>query len=200
MVNVTGANAGAQEAINRVLESPEGSSVEEDLQHMFCSHPDHSCWPKINITFGPTNAAEGGSVDPNDDTFLPNPLPQSEEAAWKQFTYKVTIGPQINVPGTLSHGVWPGGNPDNDCILYNFADDPVSEQATTIYHELLHIWFMNTGQTTKTGHDNDPTSCGSYDPGFMQKLKYFFGDMDNRRQCPKSVSSPASSPAPQTHH
>ncbi|HEY9159444.1 hypothetical protein [Candidatus Binatus sp.] len=195
MVQVSpGANADEQEAIDRFLQSPEGVSLEEALQKMFCSHPDKSCWPKIRITFGPTSDAEGGHFSP--DKFFPNPFdPESEDpAAWQQFFYDVTILPQIDTPALPPH-YWPGGSAL--CIRYSFSSG-ASEMATTIYHELLHIWWINNFQNTYTGHDPDAANCSSYAPGFMKKLKDFYGDMDNRKQCqgPGSSKSPASSPAP----
>jgi len=195
-------NADEQEAINRFLQSPEGSSLEEALQKMFCSHPDKSCWPRIRITFGPAGGREGGNFSP--DKFFPNPFDSESEdpKAWQQFFYNVTILPQGNSPATPPH-FWPGEGPAA-CIRYSFSSG-ASEMATTIYHELLHIWWINNSQNTYSGHGDDADDCSSYAPGFMQKLKDFYGDMDNREQCAglgssnSSSPSPAPTPAPPTH-
>lgn len=203
MVQVSGANSAAdQQAIDRFLESPEGVQLEEQLQQMFCSHPDKSCWPRIRISFGAAGYGEGGHVA--EDQYFPNPFnPKSEDpAAWQKFFYGVTITQQRDSIAPPPH-FWPG-EASAACIGYYFSSG-ASEMATAIYHELLHIWWMNHFQTIETGHGADASNCSAYEPGFMQKLKDFYGDMDAQDQCQRigsannPVSSPPSSPAPKTH-
>src|ERR1019366_2861953 len=192
MVQVSpGANADEQEAINRFLQSSEGVSLEEALQKMFCSHPDKSCWPRIRITFGQTSNAEGGEFFP--DKFFPNPYDPESEPGWPQFFYDVTVLPQKKDSPATPPYYWPGGS--LPCISYSFSSR-ASQMATTIYHELLHIWWINNSQQDEnTGHGGRTDNCSSYaEPFFMKKLKDFYADMDNREQCQGlgSSKSPAS--------
>ena len=178
---------------------PRGSVSKKRSRRCSVSHPDKSCWPRTRITFGPTSDGEGGHFSP--DQYFPNPYDPESEPGWPQFFYDVTILPQKDSPATPPN-YWPGGSAL--CIRYSFSSG-ASEMATTIYHELLHIWWINNFHSTYTGHDPDAGNCSAYAPGFMKKLKDFYGDMDNREQCqgPGSskspASSPAPSPAPQTH-
>jgi hypothetical protein len=195
--SVSGVGQDGQEAINRVLESPAGRKLEEDLQKMFCKHPgDDSCWPRVQITFGSAGSDEGGHV--KEDQFLPRPFdPESEDPAkWKAFSYHVTIVPQVDSPAPPPH-YWPGTGTAPCDIRYNFSSG-VSEMATSVYHELLHVWWMNQYQTTDTGHGREARDCSSYEKGFLGKLKDFYGEMDELEACRANRPPVHPGPAPTT--
>lgn len=148
---------------------------------------------KFRIQFRERQASdlEAGSVD------LENPFPDPSTAdpdALKRYIYNVSI---TNERVRLSEG---GGvlltnsfpDPRDSCFSYRFSD-PTSAMAATLYHELLHIWWMNKNQTNRllSGHGPDLRSCANYEPGFVQRLRGFYRAMDALDSC---LAKPAPKP------
>jgi hypothetical protein len=68
------------------------------------------------------------------------------------------------------------------------ASDAVAD---TLFHELLHAWFMTTfpGASIETGHTKDALPIGDpkfsaaeYDPEFLDRLQRFMKQMEVLRQ------------------
>ena len=87
-------------------------------------------------------------------------------------------------------------SPGSICFTYRFKD-PTSRMAATLYHELLHIWWMNKYNTTYAGHGTDLGSCGNYQPAFIENLKRFYRAMDGLATCPVAPTpAPTAKPSP----
>ena len=109
-------------------------------------------------------------------------------------------------------GMWPGGSSGVN-FSYSHADSE-SSMASTLHHELLHIWFLHSGTDAiyPTGHGD--VERGQIEPVFLDRVRAFSGELDAlearaRAQAPppvtpslpnreppepRTTSSPAASP------
>jgi hypothetical protein len=133
------------------------------------------------------NDPEAGSVMPG--TPFPNPDPQvSDPAALRNFVYTISVTHQKDgEPGEVRS--FPA--PQNSCFTFSFSDG-ASDMAATIYHEMLHIWWMNKNQTDyyNSGHGTALYECGNYQPVFRQKLEDFYQAMEPLEKCLKAKPTP----------
>ena len=186
-----------QEAIRRFLQSCEGAQLLNALWNMDC--PSEwgivGCKMQSRLKFK-LAFCDQFSPGTGGELFPEGPYPDAQESdprELKDRVYVVRIQRQGNAPVRPPY-FWPGkplhappctlikGKPCD--IQYTFSDG-ASEMAATIYHELLHIWFMNEGKSNFTGHGSDLTNCEDYDPRFLKGLAGFYGGMDGIEKCLK---------------
>jgi hypothetical protein len=107
----------------------------------------------------------------------------------KKFVYTVPVTRQGDSPADYGHAF---PSPDDRCFTYTFSEG-ASEMAKTIFHELLHIWWMNQHQTDyhNSGHGTDLKKCANYQPEFVRKLRDFYQAMDELEKCLKASPSPS---------
>ena len=157
----------------------EGRKLLKDLSS-FPIHPQLPALKKINVAFQ-DNLLQ--STDPNADTdgqFHP---------AWPAEEYALWIKYKKNAPGP---GKWPN-TPKNCNILYTHRKDE-SAMAVILYHELLHIWFVNKYwlyflQKGNTGHlkvenceyDIVEINNKQYYP-FLDRLILFYKEIDSKEK------------------
>lgn len=183
-------------AISRFLSNCETKKLLNEITNMPC--PEDWGAPagckmgeyidiKLRFRARDPNNPEAGSVWPGQP--FPNPDPNvSDPQAVKNFDYIVSVTNQTDGgPGESHH--FP--SPQNSCFSYTFSDG-ASAMASTIYHELLHVWWMNKNQTdyNNSGHGTDLHKCGNYQPFFAQKLKDFYRGMDGLEKCIKENPVP----------
>lgn len=187
-----------KEAIKRFLSNCEGERLLNELSNMPCPgfwNAPPGCkmgsYLKFKLRFRdrvPSDrvpSPEAGSVSPGQP--FPNPYDEMiDPEAVRKFPYTVSVtNEKDGAPG--ERHAFP--TPDDACFSYTFSDGS-SEMAKTIYHELLHIWWMNKDQTDYTGHDTDLEKCSNYHPFFVRKLKDFYQVMDGLEMCLKTSPTP----------
>jgi hypothetical protein len=140
---------------------------------------------------GRGKGVEAGHVHPGQ--FYPDPG-RSEPGALKRFTYTISVTREKDTRAEYGHAF---PSPSSPCFPYTFSEG-ASEMAKTIYHEVLHIWWMNLNQTDYddpsgqgSGHGTDLESCDNYRPEFVRRLRDFYRDMDGLEECLKQGPSPS---------
>lgn len=139
---------------------------------------------KLRFRARDPNNPEAGSVWPGQP--FPNPDPQvSDAAAVRDFVYTVSVTKQTDGGPGERHNF---PSPNDSCFAYTFSDGS-SAMASTIYHELLHIWWMNKKQTdyNDSGHGTNLPACDNYKPEFIRKLRDFYRTMDSLEKCIKGT-------------
>ena len=77
----------------------------------------------------------------------------------------------------FSHESWPDPSVPPYTIRFTHSD-PTSQMATTLYHELLHVWFVNARprSTYPTGHG--AVELGQFEDEFFRHLQDFTAQID----------------------
>lgn len=166
--------ARAAEAVNRMLATTSGGTLANDLYKVFC--PGDKCGTAIKVVVV-------GKI-PGEDPAKPDVgLFDPDTAGAKNYTIWVK---HVDPPAA---GVMRGpstGWPSNDCSksVCPAYSDPESEMAGTLFHEALHIWFLNTqkGATHPTGHGPEPAKPGGVEKAFMDRLQSMNTDLANREK------------------
>jgi hypothetical protein len=98
--------------------------------------------------------------------------PESAGAA----QYSIFIKNQPDIPGNQWVD-WPSDKAAR--VVTSWSTDAVSGMAMTLFHELLHVWFMNThnGVQYPTGHGED-VGAGEFDDDFWNRLVKFSEEQD----------------------
>lgn len=184
-----------QQAISRFVGSCVGAKLLNELASMPC--PSHweapaTCtmgsYLRFKVRFrdlAPGADVEAGSVTPGQP--YPDPA-TSDPDLLKDFVYTVSLTRQGDVSADYGHA-FPA--PDDACFTYTFNQGS-SEMSKTLYHELLHIWWMNKNQTDykNSGHGPDLGKCDNYQPEFTEKLRDFYRAMDELEKCLKASPKP----------
>ena len=184
-------------AISRFLSNCEGEKLLNELSNMPCPS-DWNAPPgckmgsylkfKLRFRNRVPGDPEAGSVTPGEP--YPNPDPEVRDPeAMKKFVYTVSVTNQGDSPPGERHAF---PTPDDACFSYTFSDGS-SEMAKTIYHELLHIWWMNKDPQVdyhNAGHGPDLGKCSNYERDFVQKLRDFYRVMDGLEMCLKTNPVP----------
>jgi len=183
-------------AISKFLSNCEAEKLLNELSTMPCpkdwnAPPDCTMgsYLKFKLQFRDRvpGDLEAGSVSP--DVHFSNPREgERDREASKKFPYTVSVTNQTDGTARELHA-FPA--PNDMCFSYTFFDGS-SEMATTIYHELLHIWWMNKYQTDlhDSGHGTDLYQCSNYKPFFAEKLRDFYRVMDDLEMCLKTNPVP----------
>lgn len=132
--------------IDRFLESAHSRALVTDLCELFSSPEGGDLVSHINVHFADEVRA---SLDAPDGSFLPTRA--------RAKSYEVTIRAEYRDAATEPTVFVFGEYPDNpNCAYVFFYREAESSMAQTLYHELLHIWFINrfSGENRRyvTGH------------------------------------------------
>ncbi|HTA28690.1 MAG TPA: DUF4157 domain-containing protein [Bacteroidia bacterium] len=158
--------ARCQEAINRMLNTAQGQQLVNEL----CRMPANRLGPgqkKINISFTDNlSCGEPGATG----CFQP-----STQNSYPYSVYVQNIIPSNTNSRTL-FGEW-GGAPNT--IRWSHTD-PESKMANTLFHELLHVWFLNTHRNAlyPTGHGNAYAAQPEIEPDFEARYRLFCSQLD----------------------
>jgi hypothetical protein len=178
-------------AISRFIANCATRRLLDDLSTMPCPSewsPRPGCTMgdklRFKLRFRAVNPSdpEAGSVAPGQP--YPNPDPEvTDPGALHKFVYTVSVSRQSDGGPGETHSF---PTPSDSCFSYTFSDGS-SEMAKTIYHELLHIWWMNKFQTDykNSGHGTDLGRCSNYDAEFVRRLADFYRAMDAQEKCMK---------------
>lgn len=135
----------ANQSIEILLETPMGRTLIRRLWEHFHDRETNKLSSRIYVYYKSLMPEdEGGSIYPD--------TPNAE-------IYEVQVK---NVPptpaGVLPGGEWPGGK--GWCNFQFLYASPEHAMADTLFHELLHIWFLNTQSDPNwpTGH-GDVKKC-----------------------------------------
>jgi len=162
--DTAGRRARADEAVKRMLQTASGQKLANQLYAAFCKKD--RCRTKIRVVFAdrvPGN--EAGLFEPSD-------AGAPRYTVYVKHVFPPTPG-AIQLPG----GCWPD-NKAPATVCYSYAD-PASDMANTLYHESLHVWFVNTQGDSAiypTGHMD--VNKGEIDPLFLKKLREMSADLD----------------------
>jgi len=184
-------------AISRFLSNCEGEKLLNELANMPCD-PSWNAPPgckmgsylrfKLRFRDRVPGDPEAGSVSPGDP--FPNPDPAVRDLeALKKSVYTVSVTNEKDGSPGERHAF---PTPDHPCFTYTFSEGS-SEMAKTIYHELLHIWWMNKDPQVdyhNAGHGPDLGKCSNYEQDFVQKLRDFYRVMDGLEMCLKTNPVP----------
>jgi hypothetical protein len=119
--------------VDRFLESAHSRALVTDLCELFSDSKGGDLVSHINIHFADEVPA---SLDAPDGSFLP--------ARARAKSYDVTIRAEYRDAAIEPTVFVFGEYPDNpNCAYVFFYRQAESSMAQTLYHELLHIWFMN---------------------------------------------------------
>jgi hypothetical protein len=159
----------AQEAVNRLLRLAEGARLVNQLWQIFCG-PGGTCRSRIRIRFVDDHENLSGEVGASGHFSPSNP---DEPEYLVLVKYRAPLSPEVR--SRSLGGSWPGGTTED--IHYTHADSE-SRMANTIFHELLHIWFLHAHRDApyRTGHED--VMRGEIDPVFRGRLQTFAGELD----------------------
>ncbi|HEX9776197.1 MAG TPA: DUF4157 domain-containing protein [Actinomycetota bacterium] len=173
--------ARAQEAIRRFLHLPSGAALINSTWSTLCGGR-RTCGARIEVRFV-DELAEG--FDSADGHF--------EET---DFGYRVHVENRRPSAGggiTLG-GSWPGGSQPNIDIHFTHSE-PESAMASTLHHEMLHVWFVNARPDAhyETGHGD--VMRGQIDPEFLERLQAFSRELDELEERARTRQRAAPAPA-----
>jgi hypothetical protein len=173
----------AREAIRRMQHTPEGEQLIAQLWRLFCRN--NRRLPRITVSF--VDERDGGWIDANGEV-----SPGNGGANHYQVDIRNQAPRNPGRRGVSLHSTWGGGS----YVIRFSHEDPESHMASTLYHELLHIWFLNT-QTNSvfpTGHGD--VTLGEIEPLFFERLRHFSAEIDALEQQIHDVARRSSSSAP----
>lgn len=188
-----------QAVIDRFLSNCESARLLEQLVDMPCHWDRSNCRMgsrlRFKLRFGERQPGdlEAGHIEP--ETFYPDPS-TADPNALRNHVYTIFITNEraslTGGGGTLLRSSYP--DPGDSCFDYSFSD-PVSQMAATLYHELLHLWWMNTipSDRNNSGHGTNLGSCSNYEAEFIRRLRGFYRVMDAFENC---AAKPAPKPQP----
>lgn len=164
----------ASEAVRRMLATPSGATLANDLYAALC--PKGKCG--TTITLGFIGKIPGEAKDKSEaGLFSPDTAGAAKYTIWiKHFD-----PPDPSVTTFPSTG-WP----NNDCSTAACPGytDPETQMAGTLFHEALHVWFVNThtGAKYPTGHGTVPEK-GQVEPEFIKRLRAATAELsDNEKK------------------
>lgn len=174
----------AKDAIQRVIKTKEGALLVNQLWNTFATGKKHRLTSSIAVHF--VDTLPKGVTDAT-GFFSPSLAGASQ--------YDVSVRNEQPPPaGVISlGGTWPG-KPATQSYYYAHTDAE-SVMGATLFHELLHVWFVNTqtGAVYPTGHQD--VLKDQIDPLFFSRLKTFSGELDDLE---KKMHEPATTPAAPT--
>jgi hypothetical protein len=139
--------------VTRFLRIAEGALLMNQVWTLFCSAGE--CRTSITVHFvdqlPPEHREATGAMDPGTRGARAYQI-------WILYT-------RPSIPGTRRSSQWPAtGAP----LLFSNVQEPASVMAEGIFHEMLHVWFLNArrGQIAPTGHGPD-----GVEPEFLQRLR-----------------------------
>lgn len=175
-----------QEAVNRLLRLAEGARLVNQLWHVFCGGRS-ACRSRVRITFVDSDRRldTGDSASGHFSPDAPN-----EPVYEILVRYRAPLSPEVR-NRTLG-GSWPGGTTQD--IHYTHADSE-SDMANTLFHELLHVWFLHAHPNAHypTGHGN--VQKGQIEPVFMDRLRAFSRELDELEATLRRQAAPQQEPA-----
>jgi len=155
------ASALADRTIDRLFQTPSGRSLVRDLCQLTATSPARSTSIiELHFVSIPPSCSED-----SDGCFSP------AEPGASRYTVMVRIYPEEDdaQEGTIAFGEYPGST---DCDVVFLFNQPESWMAQTLYHELLHLWFIHAfpARTRRfpTGH-GVATRC-EFEPEFLELL------------------------------
>jgi hypothetical protein len=183
-------DAEAAEAMERMRRTASGADLVNTLWRMFCGSGE--CRSNITVSFVaslPSHATEASGF------FEPNARNQLNYTVWIE-----SRRPRRSGPGVRSGGIdWPGGS---SIDFHISIQDNASIMANTLYHELLHIWFLHArrGAAYRTGHGD--VMQGEIEPEFLGLLRQFGREMETleaeiHAEAERRQSRPPPQPEPQ---
>jgi hypothetical protein len=169
--NISGEKkATASTVLDRFLKIPSGQKLINDLWKTFCGRKGR-CRSKITVHVVDKLPPEAGGEAAG--YFTPSAPDQPLYDVYLLYHAPLTEDERSR---TLPAGQWPQGK-SNSQIFYKFVDSE-SEMAITLFHELLHVWFVNQGGSPlyPTGHGD--VEKGEFEPDYFEKLKQAYAEID----------------------
>ncbi|MDB4950966.1 MAG: hypothetical protein JWM27_3615, partial [Gemmatimonadetes bacterium] len=165
-------SAAANEAVRRMMATASGAELVNSLWRAFCGRG--RCRTRITVRFMdrlPPDAVEAGAAG----QFSP---PDRGAARYTVLVRNELPDPHPHVPQRGDHRSWPGDDSARAINIDYTHTDPASTMADTLYHELLHVWYVNTQHDTTypTGHDD--VRQAEISPVFLGRLRSFAAEMD----------------------
>ncbi len=173
----------AKEAVNRLLASKNGAVLINLLWRLACSGASTgTCGGKIFVRFVDKNTFDQLNPDAMGEAggrFTP-----SARNAFPYTVYVVSAVPRKGF-GTRLNVTWGAGE---NAVMMSHKDIE-SDMATTLFHELLHIKFINDGVRRRfpTGHGD--TAKGEIDPEFSDILAGFDAQLVEIEKAPASTKA-----------
>jgi hypothetical protein len=156
--------------LNRFLQISSGQRLINDVWNLFC-RGKRRCQADVTIHMVDALPPEiGGGAD---GSFFP---PEKDEPHYDVYVlYRAPLTEDER--RTKTHiGQWPQGK--SDLQIFYTAEESESNMATTLFHELLHVWFINQGvySAYKTGHWD--VEKGEFEVVYFERLKEAYKEID----------------------
>lgn len=149
--------------VDRLLATRHGRALVTELSALFASRTHASPPPMVTVVFADTLPSCGND---SSGCFEPDTPGADGYRVYVHAEHAAAARP----PTELVFGEYPG-NPD--CDVITFYQEAASTMAETLYHELLHVWFVNAfaGQ-----HRRWPTGHGvvarcEFEDDFLESLR-----------------------------
>lgn len=143
----------AQEAVRRYLVTVTGQHLINQLWTLFCSRGRGACRSRISASFLDQRSGgweqAGGYFGPDE----PN-------AAEYRVDVRNIFPPD---PDSRSRTLWGEWGTGSEQVSWTHVD-PESDMANALFHELLHVWFVNTQTDLQGSMPPDPLHTGHADP------------------------------------
>lgn len=155
-----------EEAINRLLRLPSGARLVNRLWSVLRRGSSRS-----HVTLQFVDEIPEG-IEGADGFFQPDSPNQPAYSVFVRYREPLSAERRRNTLG----GMWPGGS-SGIGFSYTHADSE-SSMASTLHHELLHIWFLHSGTDAifPTGHRD--VERGEIEPVFLDRLREFSAELD----------------------
>lgn len=159
-----------EEAIRRLLSTTTGAWLADQLCAMFVERATGT--PRVRLVLHFTDVLPEHRMD-SDGCFLP-PYPGAQE-----YTVYVRRYPEQREEdeGLVAYGEYPG---NAECDIVFLYQQPASSMAQTLFHELLHIWFIHhyrgIAKPYPTGH-GVARRC-EFDEEFLELLARHSHELD----------------------
>ncbi len=143
----------AREAVRRYLMTVTGQRLINQLWTLFCSRGRGACRSRITASFLDQRSGgweqAGGYFGPDE----PN-------AAEYRVDVRNIFPPD---PDSRSRTLWGEWGTGSEQVSWTHVD-PESDMANALFHELLHVWFVNTQADLQNSVPPDPLHTGHADP------------------------------------
>lgn len=159
----------AIEAKGRMLRTTSGGRLINSLWNLFCGGGRSTCRSHISVIFTTRLPAETTDAS---GYFQPSSPNQPRYNVW----VLSRLPRQPDERGITIGGSWP---PAGETLITFTHGDPESSMASTLYHEMLHVWFVHAGRQDigyPTGHDD--VTEGEIEPQFLGLLRGFTRELD----------------------
>jgi hypothetical protein len=153
--------APVKDAVDRFLRIPEGAKLMNEVWTLFCN--EQECRTSITVRFV-------DNLPPGDEGASGVTTPEARGAkAYVLYVHYQKDYPSLHKEGRKSE--WPIDKPQ----LVSHTHDPASIMGETLFHEMLHVWFMNArhGKIAWTGH-----GAKGVEPEFLQRLQTATGQFE----------------------